>query len=107
MTSDEIDDALAELGDIEGVLFLEPRAQFDPCILGICRRFNASFIVYDEDAVIEALAEEASDIDDEDEVRDPMEVAREHYEFNIVGGWVGDGTPAFQRTLASLMAPEK
>ena len=71
-------------------LALEPRTQFDGAILGLARRFTSEFLVYDEQLVLDALVAEADPEDDDPEVS-----AREHYEFNIVGGWVGEGTPAF------------
>lgn len=73
----------------DGPLFLEPRATFDPAIIGIVRRFNAEFVLYDEDKVIEII--EAG----MDEGEYSWDEAREYYEFNVVGAWVGDGTPAF------------
>lgn len=57
---------------------------FDEALLGICRRFDQTFLVYDEEKVIEILARDM-DLDD----------AREFFEFNVVGAWMGPGTPAF------------
>lgn len=82
--------------DAEDLLLLEPRAMYDRCLLGIARRFTSTFAVYDEECVLDAIA---ADADDDDE--DPTTTAREHYEFNIVGGWVGDGTPAFLSQIRS------
>lgn len=75
--------------DEDGVLLLEPREDFDLALIGIVRRFNSEFAPYSESKVLEILARQMAD--DED----PELAAREHYEFNIVGGWVGEGTPAF------------
>lgn len=75
----------------EDVLLLEPRDRFDAALIGIVRRFNSSFALYSESKVLEILAEDAEADGDED----PETSALEHYEFNIVGGWVGEGTPAF------------
>ena len=85
----------------EEALFLEPRSQFDPCIVGFGRRFSDQFVVYDEGLVIAALAAEVEPDDDED----PEETAREHFEYNIVGGWVGEGTPAFLTPLPGKPEP--
>lgn len=76
---------------MDDLLFLEPRATFDPCILGVARRFNAWFVVYDEAKVLAALAAEIEAGPDDD----PEDLAREHFDFNVVGGWLGDATPAF------------
>ena len=63
----------------------------DEAILGICERACSSAVVaYDRDKCIEILVE-----------RDGMsyEEAVEHFEFNVVGGWVGDNTPVFLTLL--------
>lgn len=75
--------------DDDGVLMLEPRADFDPALIGIVRQFNREFAVYSESKVLEILANQFAD--DED----PDLAAREFYEFNIAGAWVGEATPAF------------
>ena len=62
-------------------------------IVGICRRCGQEDIVlYDEDKVLEILVE-----------RDGMDYneAKEYYEFNIVGAWLGEGTPAFYFKFSS------
>jgi hypothetical protein len=61
---------------------------FDDAILGIGQRFNTTFVVYDLAKVIETLMTRDG-MDEEDAI--------EFYEFNIVGAWVGDGTPCFLR----------
>lgn len=70
-------------------MLLEPREDFDPALLGFWRQFNREFAIYSESKVLDILA--AQFADDED----PELAAREWYEFNIAGGWVGEGTPAF------------
>jgi len=80
-----LDDAMSHLEDNEALL-MDPQDQFNPCIVGIGYRFNHGPVaVYDIDKVIQAF------------VADGMteEGAYEHYEFNVIGGWVGDGTPIF------------
>jgi hypothetical protein len=72
------------------LLLMEPRETFDPCIIGVVRRFNDRFVLYSHSCVIEALVEP-----DDDSDQDPREAALEHFEFNIVGGWVGETTPGF------------
>jgi hypothetical protein len=58
----------------------------DAAIIGICRRYGQEdVILYDEAKVIEIL--QKMDMDYEEAV--------EFYEFNIIGTWAGEGTPAF------------
>jgi hypothetical protein len=83
MTRAEVD-AWADAAEVE----LLCADGFDDAILGIGQRFNAYFVVYDLAKVIETLV--MRDEMDEDE-------AVEFYEFNIVGAWVGEGTPCFLR----------
>ena len=84
MTRAEVD-AWADAAEIE----LLCADGFDDAILGIAQRFNDYFVVYDRAKVLETLR-----------TRDGMadEEAIEWYEFNIVGAWVGDATPAFLMT---------
>lgn len=72
---------------------MEPRSQYDPCILGVAQRFNSHFIVYDRECVMEVIRADVESDDDSDD--DPSLIAEEHFSFNVVGGWVGEGTPAF------------
>lgn len=83
-------EALGDEG--EEILLMEPREIFDKCLVGIVERFNHTFVLYSRKAVLEALAEDA---DDDDPDYPPDVSAQEYYSFNVVGGWVGDGTPAF------------
>lgn len=71
------------------ILLLEPRETFDAALIGIVRRFDSEFALYSERKVLEALMAEMADDEDAELA------AREHYEYNILGGWVGPGTPAF------------
>jgi hypothetical protein len=59
----------------------------DEAIIGVAERCSmAPLVVYDAERCIKILAE-----------RDGMdeEEAREFFEFNILGAWVGEGTPLF------------
>ena len=59
---------------------------YDDCILGICRRFGMeSVLAYDEDKVLQKLVDEGM----------TWEEAREWFEFNQIGAWMGEGTPVF------------
>ena len=91
-------------------LLMEPREQFDACIVGLGYRFHdGPLAMYSADKVIGALMEEGMDEED----------AEEHFSYNVIGGWVGEGTPIFVRddemlcdtsvalaTLVSHVVPE-
>lgn len=67
---------------------------FDDCILGVVERYGIEPVVlYDRDKYIEALMGQGM----------THVEAEEWFEFNVIGAWVGDGTPAF----ATLFRPEK
>jgi hypothetical protein len=62
---------------------------FDDAIIGICTRFGSEpHLVYSKPKVIQSL------------MKDGMseEEAEEHFDFNIIGAWVGDQTPGFVET---------
>ena len=62
----------------------------DSCIIGVCQRCGQSdVILYSAEKIIAVLME-----------RDGMDwsEAEEFYCLNILGAWVGDGTPAFMDT---------
>lgn len=80
--------------DNADLMLMEPREQFDPCIVGVVERFHDRFVLYSRKKVLASLVEEATGATD-DEDYDPATEALEHYEFNIIGGWVGEHTPAF------------
>ena len=70
--------------DSEALLL--PRAEYDHCMVGIGYRFNAvPLAVYDIERVLQGLEKDGM----------TEEEAIEWYEYNIIGGWVGDGTPIF------------
>ena len=77
----------ADHGDEEFLLLGEgdERERFEPAILGIAHRFGMQPIVaYDYRKVIEIFAEDMS-----------HEEAQEYFDFNVIGAWVGEGTPIF------------
>jgi hypothetical protein len=59
---------------------------YDDCLEGICIRFGQDPIaIYDYDKVINKLMEDGlSEVD-----------ATEWFEYNMIGAWVGEKTPAF------------
>lgn len=59
---------------------------FDDCIIGVSERCGqSSTVVYDIDKVLAHLIADGMTADE----------ALEYYYFNIVGAWVGEGTPTF------------
>lgn len=69
-------------GDDE-VMFMDG---FDDCILGVVERFGMQpIILYDIDSVLEKHMENGMS----------EEEAYEFFEYNQIGAWVGDRTPAF------------
>ena len=69
--------------------------EYDEAIVGICHRFNETFVLYDRAKIIEILTAEMSESDFCETDEDPESMAWEHFDFNIIGGWVGEFTPAF------------
>lgn len=71
--------------DYPDLLVLEPD-YFDEAIIGLAQRIGMDVICYDKEKVLELLC-----------VKEEMtyEDAIEHFEYNIIGSWVGDTTPVF------------
>tara|TARA_Y100000310_G_C20402265_1_gene677983 strand:- start:107 stop:421 length:315 start_codon:yes stop_codon:yes gene_type:complete len=68
---------------------LDPHELYNPALVGAGWRFNdGPLAVYDLDRVLAILAQDWG----EDEAKD-------WYEFNMVGSWVGPGTPIFIQLL--------
>ena len=83
---DQVDE-FADGGDEELLLLGEgdERDRFEPAIIGIAHRFGMQPIVaYDYRKVIEVFAEDME-----------YEEAEEYFDFNVMGAWVGEGTPIF------------
>ena len=69
--------------DFEGTLFID---EFDAAFVGFGWQFNAGPIAtYDQDLVMEILMADGTSEED----------ALEHFNFNIIGGYVGERTPIF------------
>ena len=80
MTRDQIADINPDLVVMDG---------FDDCILGIGTRFGSEqFVIYDLSKVIAQLESQGMTYDE----------AVEYHEFNQLGAYVGDHTPAFMIT---------
>tara|TARA_R110002167_G_scaffold244793_1_gene450253 strand:- start:432 stop:692 length:261 start_codon:yes stop_codon:yes gene_type:complete len=76
-------DRLLDLG-VESALTMDG---YDDCAIGILERYGMeSIVIYDKEKVINQLMDEGIPT---------YEEALEFYEFNQLGSWVGDGTPAF------------
>ena len=77
-------DRLLEIG-VESVLTMDG---YDDCILGVLQRYgiDAPVLVYDKEKVLEKIMLLSDSTYDE---------AEEYFEFNQLGAWVGEGTPAF------------
>ena len=59
---------------------------YNDCIVGVAERFGSgSHVVYDLNKVLNKLVESGMN----------EEEAREYYEFNMIGSYVGDNTPSF------------
>jgi hypothetical protein len=80
MTRDQIADINPDLLLMDG---------FDDCILGVGTRFGSEeFVIYDLSKVIAQLESQGMTHDE----------AVEYHEFNQLGAYVGDHTPAFMIT---------
>ena len=63
---------------------------YDDCVLGVADRFGcSSHVVYDLNKVLKKLVESGM----------TEEEAREYYEFNMIGSYVGANTPSFVTIL--------
>jgi hypothetical protein len=79
----EVDEDEVSLGE-EGVLLCDG---FEAAFLGVVSRFGFSSPVacYDYSKIIEILMEDGCDYQE----------AVEHFDYNVIGAWVGDLTPVF------------
>jgi hypothetical protein len=79
MTRDEI----AEFN--EELLMLEP-SYFDKAIVGVVTNIKTQAVCYDVNKIIKILMKEDKMTEEE---------AREFFDFNILGAWVGEYTPVY------------
>jgi len=87
----------SSMTDYEGMMMLEPRDTYDGCILGVVSRFGQDDVIcYDLQAVLRVLQMDGMD----------GEGAREFFDFNILGAYVGSGTPCFLDGVACLEASD-
>lgn len=65
---------------------------FEDCVIGYFRRCGQPIVIaYDAERCIDKLVGDGME----------REEAIEYFEFNVVGAWVGDGTPAFVYKVSS------
>jgi len=58
---------------------------FEGAFIGICRRFGQeSLAAYDYEKCIDIISEDMT-----------HDEAVEYFDFNVIGAWVGEGTPVF------------
>ena len=76
---------------MEDLIYLEPRAVFDPMIIGVCSKPYA--LTYDLDAMISYWATQFQD--EETDSDRAYEMAWEWYEYNVLGAYMGEHTPVY------------
>lgn len=78
------------LGEAEALL-MNPQALYNPCLIGTGERAGGMLVAaYDMEKVIEAMAgDNGWDMDE----------AREFFEFNVLGAYVGDKSPVFVNVI--------
>jgi|TARA_Y100000310_G_scaffold266155_1_gene277547 hypothetical protein len=68
---------------IEGMTVMDG---YEDCIVGICNRFGQEpIIAYDYEKIIQRHIDDGMTEDE----------AREYFDYNQIGAWVGDDTPCF------------
>ena len=68
------------------LILLEPPEHFDAALIGVIYGFNqAPAVLYDEQKVLEGMVESGMTADD----------AREFFDYNTIGAFVGEATPRF------------
>jgi hypothetical protein len=84
---ENIEDLLAE----NDAYLLEPRDEYDSCIVGIGYRFSTGpLAVYSIPRTLKVM--EGWGMDEEE--------APEFFDFNTLGAWIGEGTPFFIHLFA-------
>ena len=79
---EDVEEVLAE----NDACLLEPRNEYDACIVGVGYRFSSGpLAVYSIPMVLKVMEGWGMD----------QEEAEEYFNFNTLGAWMGDGTPMF------------
>jgi len=68
-------------------LLMEPREYYDKCIVGMT--YDGSKVIYDTHLVLQSLMEDQGMTNEE---------AVDWFEYNMLGSYLGDGTPIFMVT---------
>jgi len=90
---EEIDDINSEALSLDGLD--GDKFAFDDAIIGIAERCGMdSVLAYDEDKIIDILMEKY-DMDGSE--------AQEWYSYNMVGAYVGEGTPIFVKMSSNIL----
>ncbi len=85
---------LAEVNEIEMLFVGSDPTEFEDAILGVANSFGSSpVIAYDYERILEILAGQFEEEDD------PWISAIEWFEYNILGAYMGDGTPIYIERL--------
>lgn len=71
------------------IMYLSPRDTYDQAIIGEC--VSSGRVIYSKDKIIDILAESMG-LDSEE---DRYESAVEFFEYNVLGSYVGTGTPIY------------
>ena len=81
-----MDESLEEVLAENEALLLEPRSDYDSCIIGIGYRFSTGpLAVYSIPLILQVM----------DGWGMTEEEAQEFFEYNTLGAWMGEGTPLF------------
>lgn len=65
---------------------LEPASLYDQAIIGVASRIgHEDILAYDKDQIMMLLIKDGMTEED----------AMDHFYYNIIGSWVGEGTPIF------------
>jgi len=67
---------------------------FAPAIIGVAHQFNKSLAIYDSAQIIKILMDR-EDMSEND--------AKEHFEYNIKGSYVGEDTPLFLDHIRDIL----
>jgi len=65
-------------------MLMEPREHYDKCIIGAT--YDGSKVIYDTHLVLQSLMEDQGMTDEE---------ALDWFEYNMLGSYMGEGTPIF------------
>lgn len=102
MTYEQILEALRALNP--EAMFIEPRAMYDPCVIGMTntptdswpRKSNEWVAIYNADLCIRAIVNEIiHENHPAIEGEDIWEMAVNHFEHSVSGAWMGEHTPTF------------